>query len=68
MLVHECIECQALSINRTAADDLSEAILMVYQDSLTSPERLSGPMSNNGIRPLSPKDEALLRLRLFGES
>src|SRR5262245_51293735 len=34
MLIHECMECAALSINRIAADDDSESILRVFQESL----------------------------------
>src|SRR5512134_2401456 len=35
MLVHECTECKALSINRIAADDDPETVMAVFQDSLT---------------------------------
>jgi hypothetical protein len=34
MLVHQCIECSALSINRIAADDDPSTILAIFQGSL----------------------------------
>src|SRR5918996_3785658 len=34
MLIHACVECKALSINRIAADDDSETILSIFHESL----------------------------------
>src|SRR5512146_1804775 len=33
MLIHECIECRTLSINRIAADDDSETVMAVFRES-----------------------------------
>src|SRR5512147_1441348 len=33
MLIHECVECRALSINRIAADDDSETVMAVFEES-----------------------------------
>ena len=35
MLIHECVECKVLSINRIAADDDLATILAVFEESLT---------------------------------
>jgi len=35
MLIHECVDCRSLSINRIAADDDSDSVMDVFQDSLT---------------------------------
>jgi hypothetical protein len=35
MLIHECVDCRSLSINRIAADDDSDSVIEVFQDSLT---------------------------------
>jgi len=35
MLIHECVDCRSLSINRIAADDDSDSVMEVFQDSLT---------------------------------
>src|SRR5512132_919452 len=34
MLIHECVDCKTLSINRIAADDDSGNIMMVFEQSL----------------------------------
>ena len=35
MLIHECMDCDSLSINRIAADDDPESIVSIFQNSLT---------------------------------
>src|SRR5512138_3138128 len=37
MLIHQCIECGSLSINRIAADDDSATIIAVFQASMEDP-------------------------------
>src|SRR5215475_14044587 len=34
MLIHQCVECSDISINRIAADDDPDSILSTFQDSL----------------------------------
>lgn len=64
MLVHRCLECGALSINRVAADDIPSTILSVFQESLTSDiHRLC---EGQGIRVLNLRDVDTLRKQLYG--
>ena len=66
MLIHLCIECDSLSINRIAADDDSQKVFSVFMDSL----RLESPMQTrldvNGIRTLESTDSEAVRTQLFG--
>jgi hypothetical protein len=66
MLVHECIECGALSINRIAADDDPGAILAVFQASLVNPIHTLCEAQN--IFPLRANDIKLLYKQLYGET
>lgn len=58
MLVHFCIDCNVVSINRIAADDDAQMILSVFQSSI-------------GLEPLHEdilllQDAALVQRQLFG--
>jgi hypothetical protein len=66
MLVHQCVECGQLSINRIAADDLPEALLQVFGESLRAPTGLAAQLAENRIRALSAADEDLVHTCLFG--
>jgi hypothetical protein len=57
-IVHRCVACGRLSLNRVAADDDPEAILAL----LDHPD----PPRDDGLAPLTPADRALVRRRLFG--
>ena len=65
MLVHECVECGALSINRIAADDDPGAILAVFQASLES--QIHNRCAGLGIQILSQNDADALHKQLFGD-
>jgi hypothetical protein len=66
MLVHECLECGKVSINRIATDDLAENLLEVFEGSIAAgiPERLSGP----GLHVMGRAEQALVVERLFGRA
>ncbi len=64
MLVHQCIECGALSINRIAADDDPSAIVHVFQASLENP--VHNLHEGYGIRLLNIHDRDILFKQLFG--
>jgi hypothetical protein len=62
MLVHQCMECDTLSINRIAADDDPESIWEVFNESLISGYQLRARCEADGIRLLSVEDaESVLR-------
>lgn len=64
MLVHECVDCGALSINRIAADDDSSTILAVFQAS--SNGQVHTKCEQRGILTLRASDSNVLHRRLFG--
>lgn len=64
MLVHECLDCGDLSINRIAADDDSSTILAVFQASLGSP--IHARCEAQGILTLKWADLHVLHRQLYG--
>lgn len=64
MLVHECIECGDLSINRIAADDDPSTILGIFQSSAESP--IQARCEENGIRMLQSHEADILYQQLYG--
>ena len=65
MLIHQCVDCGALSINRIAADDDAATILEIFQSSLEN--RIHTLCEPNGIAALQFTDSATLHRQLFGE-
>lgn len=64
MLVHECIECGTLSINRIAADDVPSMIVEVFEASLRN---FSHPLcQGSGILMLTFDDRQVLYKQLYG--
>ena len=64
MLIHQCIECGSLSINRIAADDDSSTIIAVFQSSLEG--QIHQMCERYGIRTLRSNDSDILHAQLFG--
>lgn len=64
MLVHECIECGTLSINRIAADDDSSGIIRVFQSSLE--KHVDSIYERYGIAMLTTHDTDVLYKQLYG--
>lgn len=64
MLVHECVDCGTLSINRIAADDDSSTILAVFQASLGSP--IHARCEAQEIRTLKSGDLHAIHMQLYG--
>jgi len=65
MLIHECIECGALSINRIAADDDPSAIIAVFQLSLEG--HIHTRCEGYGILILTTNDADALYKQLYGK-
>jgi hypothetical protein len=65
MLIHECIECGALSINRIAADDDPASLVAVFQASFAS--QIHSRCAGSGIQILTGNDADALHKQLFGE-
>jgi hypothetical protein len=66
MLIHECVECQTLSINRIAADDDSATLMIIFQESLTLEHRVRTLCQANGIVILNAENAEIVRAQLYG--
>ena len=66
MLIHECIECISLSINRIAADDDPESVLAVFQFSLA----VNHPAlyEQHDIVTLKADNIEIVHAQLFGQN
>ena len=68
MLIHLCGECGKASINRIAADDVSEKILEIYQESLSLDPEIGNRLAQEGICVLGPDDRETVEVQLFGRA
>jgi hypothetical protein len=68
MLVHLCPDCGQVSANRIAADDDPEAILAVFERSLSLPPGTLAWLKAAGVSPLAGDAQAAVRAQLFGNS
>jgi hypothetical protein len=66
MLIHGCVECKAVSINRIAADDDSATVLAVFQESLTRSQELHALCIQHGIVPLNREEKEIVYTQLYG--
>ena len=66
MLIHRCVDCDRLSINRIAADDDPLMVLQIFSDSFTMDAAFRESLWHSGIRPLQEDEASLIRVRLFG--
>jgi len=66
MLIHRCLNCGALSINRIAADDDPEKLQAVFFNSQMLDSKLHSRYERELIQPLKIKDQDLVKERLFG--
>ena len=64
MLIHQCVDCGSLSINRIAADDDASTVLAVFQYSVEN--QVHKLCEANGIAALRLSDSATLHKQLFG--
>jgi ribosomal protein L37AE/L43A len=66
MLVHLCPDCGRVSANRIAADDDPQAILAVFERSLSLPSETHAWLQAAGVAPLAGDAQADVRAQLFG--
>jgi hypothetical protein len=66
MLIHECVECKSLSINRIAADDDPETVMAVFQESLKLDRQTLGMCQICGIVVLNEDDAQIIHTQLYG--
>jgi len=63
MLIHQCMDCGTLSINRIAADDDPSGILVVFESSLAQSHSIC---EAHGIAMLTIHDRDVLYKQLYG--
>ncbi len=68
MLIHECIECRSLSINRIAADDDSGTVMAVFQKSFSLDCQLYSLCQQQGITILSAEHTEIVQTQLYGHT
>lgn len=66
MLVHRCVECGKISINRIAADDDDQRLIEVFQHSMCLDRLTRQLISSSGISALQSNDTHIVRTRLYG--
>jgi len=68
MLIHNCLGCGKLSINRIAADDNAGQLFAIFETSNTLEHEIRVEISHQDIRLLCPLDLNLVLMRLYGSS
>ena len=66
MLVHQCVECGHVSINRIAADDDIENILQVFQSSFELALELKARLEKDGVHIVEAGDAPMVQVQLLG--
>ncbi len=64
MLVHQCVECGSLSVNRIAADDDASTIIEIFQASVGNQSHII--LERHGILMLNSTDTKVLYQQLYG--
>jgi len=67
MLIHECVECGDLSINRIAADDDPDSVMEAFRASLTLGRQIHSKCNAQGITVLTDVDAVSGQLYGQGE-
>jgi predicted RNA-binding Zn-ribbon protein involved in translation (DUF1610 family) len=68
MLIHACVECGKVSINRIAADDNPQSMLDVFEGIVNLDASLKFLLEKDGIQALKNSDRELVHARLFGKT
>jgi hypothetical protein len=66
MLIHACEECNAISINRIAADDDPHGVVNVFEGSLCLGARQFARLESESIKILGELDRGSVYAQLFG--
>jgi hypothetical protein len=67
MLIHRCMICAKVAINRIAADDSDAAIMQIFDSSTQSGTACQAELDRMGVSMLSSADIDLVSERLFGK-
>jgi hypothetical protein len=66
VLIHYCPDCHKISINRLAADDDPQQVMMVYKQSCFIEAGLCRLLQENQIENLGPDSSPIVESQLFG--
>ena len=66
LLIHECIECCAVSINRIAADDDPSTMISIFIESCSHGDEVNNVLEGYGITLLRAEDIGIVRAGLYG--
>jgi len=66
MVIHVCLECDKVSINRIAADDDPEGLIAIFENSWRINSQILSMVEKNGVQALNHQDEDIVRARLYG--
>ena len=66
MLIHLCTECETLSINRIAADDIPQTVFAVFEGSFRLGALMRSRLETDGIAALTSMDSDTVHAQLFG--
>ncbi len=66
MLIHQCVDCQKVSINRIAADDIPENIIEIFERSIAMDGETKKQLLDGGIKALEPAEISLVHAQLLG--
>jgi hypothetical protein len=66
MLVHACTDCEAISINRIAADDDPQTLFTVYEDSFHLGTLQCARLDEENIHILTAANRRMVHAQLFG--
>jgi hypothetical protein len=67
MLIHRCIECGKVALNRIAADDDARTVFKLYESSLALEGTTKTQLDLSGIHILDGADIEVVRSQLFGK-
>jgi hypothetical protein len=68
MIVHACTGCGSVNINRIAADDCCDALLMLFKRSQAISHEQRNRIEEAGIRLLQAEQAEQLHTALFGKT
>jgi hypothetical protein len=66
MIIHRCLTCQKISINRIARDDLEESVTGVFRASFMMLPETKDRISRQGIYLLLEIDNEIVHTQLYG--
>lgn len=67
MLIHQCTQCDKISINRIAADDSLEAIISLFETSQRLDPEMTNRLEKDDIRLLTENDREEIMTQLYGK-